>query len=90
MTSLADELLPAYDVLMHHAIDVAAPAPVVWDALHRADFAAAWYVRALLMLRGPVERKHFVDTSVNAVYWYFVVGSWVVLYAVVFLSPRLF
>jgi len=50
--SLADELLPAYDVVMRHAIDVAAPAAEVWDALHRADFAAAWYVRALLMLRG--------------------------------------
>ena len=50
--SLADELLPAYDVIMRHAIDVAAPPPVVWEALHRADFTAAWYVRALLVLRG--------------------------------------
>jgi len=36
--SLADELLPAYDVVMRHGIDVAAPASEVWDALHRADF----------------------------------------------------
>ena len=50
--SLADELLPAYDVVMRHAVDVAAPPSVVWDALHRADFAGAWYVRALLALRG--------------------------------------
>ena len=29
------------------------------------------------MLRlGPVERKHFVDVNVNAVYWYFVVLAW--------------
>src|SRR5207253_136706 len=29
-----------------------APAPAVWAALHRADFGGAWYVRALLALRG--------------------------------------
>jgi hypothetical protein len=50
--TLADELLPAYDVRTRHAVTVAAPASAVWAALHRADFASAWYVRALLMLRG--------------------------------------
>jgi len=50
--SLADDFLPAYDVVTHHEVAVKAPAPVVWEALHRADFAAVWYVRALLMLRG--------------------------------------
>ena len=52
MPTLADEFLPAYDVAMRHATTVAAPAGAVWDALYRADFAGAWYVRALLMLRG--------------------------------------
>ncbi|HEV8587079.1 MAG TPA: hypothetical protein VGT02_19115 [Methylomirabilota bacterium] len=50
--SLADDFLPSFDVVMRHGVDVAAPAPVVWAALHRADFASAWYVRALLTLRG--------------------------------------
>jgi hypothetical protein len=50
--TLADDYLPAYDVVMRHAVSVAAPAPTVWAALHRADFADAWYVRALLALRG--------------------------------------
>jgi len=50
--SLADELLPEFDVVMRHAVDVAAPPSVVWDALHRADFAGAWYVRTLLVVRG--------------------------------------
>jgi len=50
--TLADEFLPVCDVVMRHAVSVAAPAPAVWAALHRADFAGAWYVRALLMLRG--------------------------------------
>jgi len=50
--SLADDFLPTFDVVMRHAVSVPAPAPAVWAALHRADFAGAWYVRALLMLRG--------------------------------------
>ena len=50
--SLADEFLPVYDVVMRHAVSVAAPSTAVWDALRRADFAGAWYVRALLILRG--------------------------------------
>lgn len=56
---LADEFLPVYDVIMRHTVSVAAPASVVWTALHRADFAGAWYVRALLILRGlrrPAQR----------------------------------
>ena len=50
--ALADEYLPAYDIVMRHAVRVPAPAPAVWAALHRADFGGAWYVRALLALRG--------------------------------------
>ena len=56
--TLADELLPVCDVVMRHAMSVAAPAPAVWAALHRADFAGAWYVRALLMLRGLRRPAH--------------------------------
>src|SRR5882724_7263396 len=50
--ALADDFLPVFDVIMRHAVSVAAPASAVWAALHRADFAGAWYVRALLMLSG--------------------------------------
>jgi heme/copper-type cytochrome/quinol oxidase subunit 3 len=35
-----------------------------------------------------VKDKHFRDIASNAVYWYFVALSWVGLYALVFLSPR--
>jgi len=44
---------------------------------------------ALLMIIGPIERKHFVDASVNALYWYFVVASWLPLYVLVYWVPRL-
>jgi cytochrome c oxidase subunit I+III len=36
-----------------------------------------------------VEGKRFVDVSENAFYWYFVVASWLPIYAVVYLAPRL-
>jgi heme/copper-type cytochrome/quinol oxidase subunit 3 len=42
-----------------------------------------------LMLLGPVEGKHFVDAAEVAGYWYFLIGSWVPLYVMVFLSPYL-
>jgi len=43
---------------------------------------------ALLFVNGPVEAKHYGDAEVNALYWYFVVGAWLPLYALVFLGPR--
>lgn len=46
-------------------------------------------VLIVLMFLGPVEGKRFVDVSENSIYWYFVVGMWVPLYAVIYLAPRL-
>lgn len=50
-----------------------------WDSL----------VLTVLMWTGPVEGKRFVDVSENAGYWYFVVISWLAVYAVVFWGARL-
>jgi cytochrome c oxidase subunit 3 len=50
-----------------------------WDSL----------VLTVLMWTGPVEGKRFVDVSENAGYWYFVVVSWLAVYAVVFWGGRL-
>ena len=66
---------------------------IVWAILvvHLAHIVAATLetlILGILMLRGPVQEKHFRDITVNAVYWYFVALSWVGLYALVFLSPR--
>ena len=44
---------------------------------------------ALVMFVGPVENKHYTDARVVAVYWYFIVISWVFLYTIVFIAPRL-
>jgi heme/copper-type cytochrome/quinol oxidase subunit 3 len=40
------------------------------------------------MFVGPVEEKHYTDATVMAVYWYFIVISWIALYAIVFVAPR--
>ncbi len=45
-------------------------------------------VLAALLYFGPLERKRFVDLSENALYWYFVVLSWLPIYAVIYLAPR--
>jgi cytochrome c oxidase subunit III len=42
-----------------------------------------------LMFTRRFEGARFVDVSENAVYWYFVVGAWLPLYAVVYFAPRL-
>ena len=45
-------------------------------------------VLAVLMWTGPLEGKRFVDVAENAGYWYFVVVSWLAVYAVVFWGAR--
>lgn len=42
-----------------------------------------------LFIRGPVLPRHFPDSSDIANYWYFLVGSWLPIWFIVFLGPRL-
>jgi len=46
-------------------------------------------VLTLLMFTGPIEEKRFVDVSENAMYWYFVVLTWLPIYGVIYWAPRL-
>jgi heme/copper-type cytochrome/quinol oxidase subunit 3 len=46
-------------------------------------------VLTVLMFTGPIEEKRFVDVSENSLYWYFVVFTWVPVYAVIYIAPRL-
>ena len=46
-------------------------------------------VLTVLFFTGPVEEKRFVDMSENCFYWYFVVLTWLPIYAVVYLVPRM-
>jgi heme/copper-type cytochrome/quinol oxidase subunit 3 len=45
-------------------------------------------VLTVLMFTGPLEGKRFVDVSENAAYWYFVVLSWIPIYAVIYWGAR--
>lgn len=60
--------------------------------LHTTHLVTDFYdslVLTVLMFTGPLEGKRFVDVSENASYWYFVVLSWLPIYAVVYWGARL-
>ncbi|HEV2801114.1 MAG TPA: cytochrome c oxidase subunit 3 [Pyrinomonadaceae bacterium] len=45
-------------------------------------------VLAAVLLAGHTEPKYFVDSTDNALYWYFIVAIWIPCYAVLYLAPR--
>jgi heme/copper-type cytochrome/quinol oxidase subunit 3 len=67
---------------------------IVWLILglhtfHVLTDAGDTLVLAVLMFTGPLEGKRYSDVSDNALYWYFVVFTWLPLYAVIYLAPRM-
>jgi heme/copper-type cytochrome/quinol oxidase subunit 3 len=74
--------------------DANAYGSVVWllMLLHTTHLVTdTWDTAVLdvLFFTGPLEGRRYVDVSENALYWYFVVLSWLPIYAVVYLAPRL-
>ena len=66
---------------------------IVWmligmHTFHLITDAYDTVVLNVLSFTGPVEGKRFVDFSDNAMYWFFVVGSWIPVYAVIYFAPR--
>jgi cytochrome c oxidase subunit III len=64
---------------------------VFWGALslHTLHLTTGVLENALflaLLYIGPIEKKHLVDLEVNGIYWYFVVLSWLPLYAILYLD----
>ncbi len=41
-----------------------------------------------LLIKG-LDDKHARDVRVTAVYWYWIAGTWVILYGVIYVSPRI-
>jgi cytochrome c oxidase subunit 3 len=73
--------------------DTDAYGSVVWLllGLHTLHLITDTYdsiVLAVLLHTGPLEPQRFVDVSENALYWIFVVLSWLPIYAVIYLVPR--
>lgn len=68
---------------------------IVWMllGLHTVHLATDVYdtivLAVLFWLPRPREGKRHVDVSENGLYWYFVVYSWMPIYAVLYLFPRI-
>jgi len=67
---------------------------VVWTllgfhTLHLVTDVMDSAVLTVLLFVGPLQESHFTDASENALYWYFVVISWIPVYAFIYLAPRL-
>jgi cytochrome c oxidase subunit I+III len=73
--------------------DTDAYGSIVWCLmfLHTTDIVtdvADTAVLAVLMMTSFARGHRFVDVSENAFYWYFVVLTWLPIYATVYLVPR--
>jgi heme/copper-type cytochrome/quinol oxidase subunit 3 len=74
--------------------DASAYGSIVWmliglHTLHLITDAWDTLVLTALLHTGNLEGKRYVDVSENSLYWYFVVWSWLPLYAVIYGAPRL-
>lgn len=47
-------------------------------------------VFGVLFLKGPIEKRHFADVSDAVMYWFFVALTWLPLYFMLYVSPRIF
>jgi cytochrome c oxidase subunit III len=68
---------------------------IVWTivGMHLLHLFVALGEFALMLawiLRKGMDKKHARDVRVTAVYWYWIVGVWLPLYAIVFQGPRIF
>jgi cytochrome c oxidase subunit I+III len=79
---------------LHVKWDSNAYGSAVWlllglHTLHLASSFGESSVLAVYSLTHPLDRSHALDLQINAVYWYFIVGSWALLYWVLYASPWL-
>jgi cytochrome c oxidase subunit III len=73
--------------------DTNAYASVVWlllglHTVHILTDVIDTSLLAALMFVGPIEGRRFVDVAENSLYWYFVVASWLPIYALIYFAPR--
>jgi cytochrome c oxidase subunit III len=73
--------------------DTNAYASITWVllALHTSHLVTDLLdtaVLAAIVFTKEVDGPRFVDVSENAMYWYFVVGSWIPVYLTIYFAPR--
>ena len=75
--------------------DANAYGSVVWVllGLHTVhvvtDFLDSLVLAVLLFVGTDLNERRFVDVSENALYWYFVVFTWLPIYVVIYFGPRI-
>jgi heme/copper-type cytochrome/quinol oxidase subunit 3 len=74
--------------------DASAYGSCVWVLLGLHTFnlvtsVADTLVVAAVMFKKKLDGKRFVDVAENAGYWWFIIGSWIPIYAVIYLAPRM-
>jgi cytochrome c oxidase subunit 3 len=62
---------------------------MVLHTIHLVTDVVDTVVLTVLMFTGPLSGRRFVDVNENALYWWFVVISWLFIYATVYLAPRI-
>ena len=55
-----------------------------------SDVIENFALLALLFRPSKMEKRHLADVRLNGLYWYFVVGAFLLIYPLVFLDPILF
>lgn len=74
--------------------DANAYASILWTilGLHTVHLLTDWVdtaVLTVLFFTGPLDGKRYMDASENADYWYFVVGTWLPIWFIIYFVPRL-
>jgi len=75
-------------------IDASAYGSCVWVLLGLHTFnlvtnVADTLVVSAVMFKKRIDGKRFVDVAENAGYWWFIIGSWIPIYVVIYLAPRM-
>jgi cytochrome c oxidase subunit 3 len=66
---------------------------IVWTLLglhtfHIVTDVVETIVLTVFIQLGHTDKKYFADVNDDAIFWYFIVAGWVIVYAVLFISPR--
>ena len=78
---------------LHIRWDASAYGSAVWTLLGLHTFnlltnVADFIVIAAVIFKGPIDGKRYVDVAENTGYWWFIVLSWIPIYATVYLGAR--
>jgi cytochrome c oxidase subunit I+III len=95
MLNVALIVLRAFEFkALHFRWDANAYGSITWTILgmhmiHLIVLAAEDVYLAVWTYARGLDQKHALDITVTAVYWYWIAGTWVLLYTLVYFGPRM-